>query len=93
MTFTQQEAFRNVLIQRYPNIPLEALDSIVDREAGRMGNARLKPTSYVPLAIASVAGYVRHRMTNYDALLTRYMRHIARDRVRKDVDAIIIAWS
>ena len=93
MTLTQQEAFRNVMVARYPHIPLAVVDHIVNREANRVGNKALSPASYIPLAIASVAGYVRHHMTNYDALLARTMRHIARDKVRPQVHAIITLWS
>jgi hypothetical protein len=93
MTANQQELFRQTVIARYPNIPLEVVDHIVNREAGRVTNLHLTPASYTPLAIASVAGYIRHKLTNYDALLARYMRHIARDKVRPQVYAIINLWS
>ncbi len=89
----QPEQFREAVLRRYPRIPLEALDRIVDREAQRPVNHSLSPASYVPLAVASVHGFVRHNFTNYDILLERTMRHIARDKVRRAVENYLTAWS
>lgn len=88
----QPNAFKQAVLEQYPRIPERDLNRIVLREAMRPMVAALSVESYIPLAIAAVAGHVRHQHTDYDQLLSYLMRHQARDRVRERANTILEGW-
>ena len=94
MNTIQTLQFRDEIKRLFPFIDERALRSIVEREARRVVVAHLSPTSFTALAIAAVAGYIRHNMTHYDQLLTdgRHTRYLAAQRVRPLVASVESEW-
>lgn len=86
--------FAEKVRELYPFIPDNVLRSVADREAKRVQNMRLDVFSYAALALAAVAGYIRHNLTQYDYLLTtgKFTRFTAQERVRRDVQRFVRQW-
>ena len=73
--------------------PEKALKYVVEREKRRIQNMRLSVLSYAPLALAAVAGYIRHHLTEYDYLLADgRTRDRARNEVRAKIQDFEIQW-
>ncbi|MBU6231363.1 MAG: DUF2293 domain-containing protein [Patescibacteria group bacterium] len=85
--------FREIVDEKFPYIPEDAEKMIINREATRPNAAALSVESYGMLALAAVAGYIRHKKTNYDALLGMNLtRDQAKNRVRVQVMEIERRW-
>jgi hypothetical protein len=94
MNNVQTSQFRDELCRLFPDIPDNVLRAVVDRERARIENGRLGFSSFAPLALAAVAGYIRHHLTHYNNLLAtgRHTRNTAREAIRHDVQRYEASW-
>lgn len=86
MTTIQRAQFLAAVLSLFPLIPAKVATAVADREARRARNRTLQDISYTPLALASVTGYIRHHLTEYDHLLAQ--GNIAQDRIRQRMGCV-----
>jgi hypothetical protein len=85
------------ILERYPGCPPDRAASIAMhtalRGSGRVGRSAAARAGQADAVDLAVAASVRHRDTNYDALLMAGVdRAAARARIRGDVDAVLARW-
>jgi hypothetical protein len=92
-----QAAFAAEIARMFPGCPTERAEAIARhaalRGSGRVGRSAAGRAAEPHAAELAVIASIRHRETDYDALLMSGVdRAEARDRVRADVDAVLERW-
>lgn len=90
-------SFAQRIVGLYPGCPTATAEEIAlhacEKHSGRVGRSAAAKDLDVKAVTLAVMAYVRHRKTNYDALLSRGVdRQEARATIRAKVDEVMEAW-
>jgi hypothetical protein len=89
--------FAQAIREQFPRVPSGADVKIAEhaclKHSGRVGRSAAAKSFEPDAVFLAVRAHVRHAYTNYDELLFKYDdRHLARDRVRDRVEAVLDEW-
>ncbi len=98
------ERLRATIVKAFPNIPEDDVNTVLNnsRQSGAVGKAQMvyfgsDAEVLERVAFLAVQAHVRHRYTDYDAILDRLgpdedARETARRRVRQEIDEKLGEW-